>query len=156
MARLALLGFVLMIGVWPTAAVAIEAPRPSLIVVLRATTGLCGSSGHRAIDRQMLPDGTLVPFAIPPGAVLVVTGMAWNFLSQPPNSVQGLGFGPQIADQQLTTMFITGALADGVGRSLGSIQTPQIVLRGDTAFPPCVFGPNPENIFIYGFLHRDI
>jgi hypothetical protein len=57
----------------------VQARTPSKIVVLRssgATTGCTG--GGFLLDRRLGADGSDVPFTIPTGQVLVVTGFSWG------------------------------------------------------------------------------
>src|SRR5262245_22357204 len=46
-------------------------PPPSALVTLRTIGNSCPSGF--AVDRREMPDGTEVPFTIPPGMVLVIT-----------------------------------------------------------------------------------
>src|SRR5262245_21894690 len=73
----------------PPPACARAAPRkPSEIVVLTVSGSTCPLGF--VINRQVLPDGTIAPFAIPDGQVLVLTGVNYVWLGGPANRLQGI------------------------------------------------------------------
>ena len=51
--------------------------KPSSLVTL-TSLGSCGTGSHK-MDTRIMPDGTAVPFVIPPKEVLVITGVEWVF-----------------------------------------------------------------------------
>lgn len=72
----------------PISAEVVAPDKPSQIVHLRGGPG-SGTNctpfvGSTLLDHQLLPDGTTVPFTIPPGRVLVLTGVSWNLFGAPP------------------------------------------------------------------------
>jgi hypothetical protein len=64
--------------------------KPSQIVTL-TYDGFCagGTSLDNIIGIRIMPDGTTQPFTIPPGQVLVVTGIDWSAYRCPPSTAPG-------------------------------------------------------------------
>ena len=63
--------------------------KPSDVLTLRSSGAGCPFPGTRKLDSRVLPDGTLVPYTIPDGQVLVVTGVEWSLQDASPlGSVQ--------------------------------------------------------------------
>ncbi len=99
--------------------------KPSSLVTL-VSLGACGSGSHK-MDTRIMPDGTAVPFVIPPKEVLVLTGIEWVF-------VVAAGQGG-IIDLLLVPpapavgfeVFSAGALAPGNGIGRGSALIPDVV-----------------------------
>ena len=58
--------------------------KPSDVLTLRSSGASCSFPGTRKLDSRVLPDGTLVPYTIPDGQVLVVTGAEWTLQDASP------------------------------------------------------------------------
>jgi hypothetical protein len=140
-------------------AVALEPTRPSQIVMLTTSGGAsCGPSEETALDNQVLPDGTRVPFTLPPGQVLVLTGMSWNLFGQTPDRLTVLGLAVKLGTGIIVGKFRAAALADAGGRSSGSVLIPKVVVRPAPGLPLCVGGfsaGSSGGVFVYGFLNAD-
>jgi hypothetical protein len=52
--------------------------KPSDMVTLRSSGSVCTGSPWRRLDRRVNPDGTVTPYTIPAGQVLVVTSVDWR------------------------------------------------------------------------------
>src|SRR5688572_4220512 len=57
-------------------AAGLEPSKPSQTVLLEPGGSLCPVAG-KIVNTRIQPDGTRVPFSIPPKQVLVITGVDW-------------------------------------------------------------------------------
>jgi hypothetical protein len=140
-------------------AVALEPTLPSQTVMLTtAGSPSCGPAEETALANRVLPDGTRVPFTLPAGQVLVVTGMAWNIFGQTPNQLKVVSVGAKPNANVIALKFVTAALADGTGRATGSVLVPNVVVRSAPGLPICAGGISTQSsggVFVYGFLTTD-
>jgi hypothetical protein len=157
MPHLTLFGIVLLVSLLPATSSAFEARRPNEIITLQGN-GTCGPASNRALDLQVLPNGSLRPFTIPAGEVLVVTGVSWHMVnsSLAPRRVVSVTIGSQFVLGAIRPLFRTGALADATGRSTASVLVPNVVLSAG-GLPPCVSTQgNPAGVLVHGFLYPSI
>ncbi len=126
--------------------------KPSSLVTL-VSLGACGSGSHK-MDTRIMPDGTAVPFVIPPKEVLVLTGIEWVF-------VVAAGQGG-IIDLLLVPpapavgfeVFSAGALAPGNGIGRGSALIPDVVAGpGVDICADVPFGAS--SVTLHGFLAKN-
>lgn len=157
MPRLTTFTLALLVASWPATSQALEPTRPSEVVTLTTSGGgECLSAGQTRLINQILPDGTVAPFAIRRSEVLVVTGVSWNLSFQPPNGNVPIAIVSQTDNSSTQSRFFAGALADAVGNSTGSALVPNVVLDA-TQFLPCVTFPQGQSggIFVHGFVRRN-
>ena len=148
----------LVVGLLLTAPVAntdgLGPDRPSQIVMLRPgihPSSICGTG--TPLDRQVLPDGDEVPFTIPPGRVLVLTGVTWVIGSANPNSSFGVAVSLHFPSGHSTPLFRTGAVTDADGVAFGSALIPNAVAASGPAL--CYATTATGDVSVYGYLTDD-
>ena len=144
---------VLLVALAGTVQAGVLAPaKPSSLVTL-VSLGACGTGSHK-MNTRIMPDGTAVPFVIPPKEVLVLTGIEWVFvvttgqgglidlLLVPP--APALGY----------QVFSAGALAPGNGIGRGSATVPDVVAGpGVDICADVPFGAS--SVTLHGFLAKN-
>ena len=107
--------------------------KPSTLVTLRQGNGtcVCGFMGQ-TIDVQIKPDGTNVPFVIPPGQVLLLDAWTWDLFSAPTAAGTNVAVSLCVGSSVYWVSFgvTDGAVAAGGG------PLPNLVVTGDT--PLCI------------------
>jgi hypothetical protein len=153
MRTLILAVMVMLVGSVGTVHAGVLAPsKPSSVVTL-VSFGACGTGSHK-MDTRIMPDGTAVPFVIPPKEVLVLTGIEWVFtvaggqgglidlLLAPP--------APAVGYQ----VFSAEALAPGNGIGRGSALIPDVVAGpGVDICADVPFGAS--SVTLHGFLAKN-
>ena len=129
------------------------APAKASDVVTLVSVSSCGIGSHK-MDTRIMPDGSAVPFVVPPKRVLVLTGIEWTFVVEagqgglidvllaPPT--------PAIANQ----VFSAGAAAPGNGIGRGSAAIPNVVAGpGVDICADVPFGAS--SVTLHGFLAKN-
>jgi len=131
---------------------AVLAPdKASDLRTLTNTGAICpGTSSAQAVDQQQNPDGTIAPFSIPAGSVLVITSYSFA-ISTSPGSTENVGL---LAINGTTVSGLTQcfAVTDAAGHAGASCTTPAgIAVKGGSTL--CV--SRPSRVFVHGFLAND-
>jgi hypothetical protein len=137
-----------------SAEAALAPSKASMLVTLRSSGATCGASPWKALDTRVNPDGTLSPFVIPEGRVLVVTSVDWR---------QGLIAAGQHSEFFLfpsaTNISINYPIAQAVGAGAGPTGGGSFVVTGTVIGPgtPCWGINDLSNIgsadaLVHGFL----
>jgi hypothetical protein len=102
--------------------------RPSDVVTLVSSGALCPTpiGGDTVFDRRVLADGTRVPFTLPAGKVLVVTGLEFTSSTRSESVAATLFYGNTTTGDSFITV--------GDGHSFGS----DMVVYHDTSVPNLV------------------
>jgi hypothetical protein len=138
----------------PFAASALAPKRASDLVTLVAEgEGECPLGGH-AFDTRVLSDGSQVPFAMPPGRVLVVTGFDFVIGGAPPGAATSVVVNQQPAGTKNASPVLQ---ADGVASASGFIaggvtSNPGVAVSGGV--PLCIL-PAAAGGVLHGFLAKD-
>lgn len=135
-----------------TAGAVVLAPeKPSDLRTLSNTGAMCpGTSSSQAVDEQQNPDGTIAPFSIPAGSVLVVTSYSFA-TSTSPGSTANVGL---LATNGTTVSALAQcfAVGDADGHAGASCTTPAgIAVNGGSTL--CV--SRPARVFVHGFIADD-
>lgn len=158
--RLACCGFAL--GCFFTVASAVASPlapkKPSDLVTLARGDSCDPNPIGRKVDQLQNSDGTLLPFSIPPGKVLVVTGIDWTQGNTgAPNKAEILFLHSQTASGVINPMVTSHDNGSADGRAGASIPVTGVTFKsGETL---CV-SANTGNIGslgvrVHGFLAKD-
>jgi len=119
---------------------------------LTNTGAICpGTSSAQAVDQQQNPDGTIAPFSIPAGSVLVITSYSFAISTSPGSSTENVGL---LATNGTTVSGLTQcfAVTDAAGHAGASCTTPAgIAVKGGSTL--CV--SRPSRVFVNGFLAND-
>ena len=126
--------------------------KPSSVVTL-ASLSACGTGSHK-MDTRIMPDGTAVPFVIPPKEVLVLTGIEWAFsVAAGQGGVIDLLLAPP-APAVGYQVFSAEALAPGNGIGRGSALIPDVVAGpGVDICADVPFGAS--SVTLHGFLAKN-
>jgi hypothetical protein len=128
--------------------------RPSQVVVLRASGSgaVClPNGGGIDLDLRVNADGTVSPYAPPPGYALVITGMDWGTQNGPANEYTPVGIRVTGGQHPAQMVFVTGAQADGAGKTWGSAVVPNVTVAPGAT--PCVgsSGGQLNQVVVHGF-----
>jgi hypothetical protein len=128
--------------------------RPSDIVSLTTAGGSLCDANTYALERQILPDATVVPFTIPDGHVLVLTGIDWIVFA-PPNTYGFATITLYPDPNTRVAVFSSGSSVTGVNNlSAGSALIPNIIVKPGPML--CVGVPGiGSSARVQGFLTRD-
>jgi hypothetical protein len=132
---------------------------PSQLVTIRSSKAVkCGTSPWLALDTQVNQDGTLSPFSIPAGMVLVVTSVDWRQGNTGAPGKQEEFFLFPSADHIDVNFPIVDSLSLGSADSRAgtSLVVTGVAIKSGT---PC-WGVNSPNIgsadvLVHGFLTED-
>jgi hypothetical protein len=146
---MASVGFALMAG--PAGAAVIGPVKPSQVVVLRVSGQgtACQGGGGQEADLQVHPDGTIDPYAPPPGYGFVITGVDWGAAGNGANASTPVAIRIVGAHPKSAVVFVTGSLADASGTSWGSAAVPNVAVAPGTAI--CVGVPGMTQVAIHGY-----
>ena len=131
--------------------------KPSDVLTLRSSGAGCPFPGTRKLDSRVLPDGTLVPYTIPDGQVLVVTGAEWSLQDASPRqlgSVQ-LFLYTQTSSPSPVAFFTDGISTTDTGAYRTSV-VPQAITRPTEGL--CAGANVVEDtllVVVHGFLAKD-
>lgn len=134
--------------------------KPSDLVTLRSSGAKCNPSSWKALDTKVKPDGTLSPFVIPAGQVLVVTSVDWfqGIGSDTPDTFHSVFFLFPSAANITVNYPIAMAVGAGAGPpGGGSVVVTGVVIPAGT---PC-WGINDlsnlgsSDALVHGFLTLD-
>jgi hypothetical protein len=133
--------------------------KPSQLVNLLASPVLSGTAcGHPAFDIQNAADGTRQPFDIPPGQVLVVTGLEWNSAFGTA-STQALAFLVIQSPDGLTcnaAFSTSGAVTDAWGNADATLTIPNgIAVKSGAHLGLQVTNGTLNRAKLYGYLAKD-
>jgi hypothetical protein len=128
--------------------------RPSQVVELRASGSgaVClPMGGGIDLDLQVNSDGTVSPYVPPAGYALVITGMDWGTQNGPPNEYTPVGIRVAGPHKPAPLVFVTGAQADGTGKTWGSALVPNVTVAPGAT--PCVgaSGGDLNQVVVHGF-----
>jgi hypothetical protein len=143
----------------PAAAQGLAPKKAGDLVTLVHTPGSnCGQSFQNGIPitTRILPDGTSVPFAIPEGQVLVLTGISWNLQGPFGFNAAFLTLFLHVEAVPLSVrIFHIGETPDGPISAAGSTDIPNIVMG--SAATPCVLSTASTLLAttLHGFLAPD-
>jgi hypothetical protein len=155
--RTALLSLLAAVPAWALSASAapLTPAKPSQIVTLITTGTVCPSGGLLAVDQQVLPDGSIAPFTIPPRRVLIVTEVSWLILGGTPSSTATFGLRSETAaaTDDPTFFFDSGTTnAQGGSGNLRSVAN-AVVASGATL---CLVGSTGQKqVTVRGFIAKD-
>ena len=137
----------------PAAAGVIGPTRPSQVTVLRVSgqgTGCQGQGGGQEADMQVLPDGSITPYAPPAGMAFVITGIDWGTAGGPADEYVPIAIrvtSPHPGSSAL--VFVTGARSDGAGATWGSALIPNVTVAPGVTI--CVGGSNLTQVAVHGY-----
>lgn len=130
--------------------------KPSQLVTLRNSSGNDCPFNGQAVDRQILPDGTLQPFTIPPKQVLVVTEINWGVVFGPASqsaivavSVQGPSAMPSNA------FFVDVVPTDSAGAAGRTSQVANAIVRSGHTLCVDSVTDGTMTMNVRGFLTKD-
>jgi hypothetical protein len=133
----------------PAAAGPLTPTRPSDVVTLVNGAGNPCTVTGSALDLRVQPDGTRVPFAVPPGRVLVVTGIDFTTPDAAATDVELFVERPPDASQVFVTSTAGG----------GSASIPDVIVGSGSALcvraVPKGGGASPVLAVVHGFLAKD-
>ena len=154
----------LLLTAWSTKAYAgpLAPTKASQIVVLTAASTPCAADPDAtAVNVRNLPDGTTAPFTIPPGQVLVVTGIAYRVSGGLANEAKNvLLFTAKLPFASV--LFFSGVITGdtALGRlGGGSASIPNAIVKAGTEI--CVQASEINGAaaevgaVVYGFLAKD-
>jgi hypothetical protein len=144
---------VMLVALVGTVQAGVLAPsKPSSLVTLMSS-GACGTGSHK-MDTRIMPDGTAVPFVIPPKEVLVLTGIEWVFVvTAGQGGLVDLLLAPP-APAVGYQVFSAEALAPGNGIGRGSALIPDVVAGpGVDICADVPFGTS--SVTLHGFLAKN-
>ena len=125
--------------------------KPSQVVTLAATGTTCVVG--RLFEVQHSADGISVPFSIPPGQVLVVTGFDWSVTGTSGSTVSAfLTIDTGTAFQEA---FSDGALADSSGLATKSVLVPNLIVKSGPRLCAGAGGGALVGALVHGFLAKD-
>ena len=138
----------------PAGATPLAPTKASDVVVLRASGSgatCLPMGGGIDVDLQVLPDGTVVPYAPPAGKALVITGFDWSSTGGTPgvNALTAIRLAGSHGPAPL--VFATGASSDASGTAVESAIVPNVsVFPGVTV---CVGtqGASIGQVVVHGF-----
>jgi hypothetical protein len=121
----------------PAAAGVIGPTKPSQIVVLRVSGGgtNCQGGGGQEADLQVQADGSIGPYAPPPGYAFVITGLDWGAAGNPASEYAPAAIrltNPSHPNSS-SLVFASGSIADGQGKSWGSALVPNVAVAPGTS-----------------------
>ena len=125
-----------------------------LVAVYTKGDGACPVAG-RPFDTRVMPDGTEVPFAIPPKKVFVITSLQFTFeSSSPPNHHATPTVSLQAAGAAVGVPLLVGsAVTDAEGGGSGSVVVPNgVTVRSGTI---CLAVGSSQNGILHGFFAKD-
>lgn len=146
---MASVAFALIAG--PAGAAVIGPVKPSQVVVLRVSgqgTACQGGGGEEA-DLQVHPDGTIDPYAPPPGYGFVITGIDWGAAGNPANEYAPVAIRLPTNHPGGSIVFVSGSVSDAAGKSWGSALVPNVAVAPGTAI--CVGVPGMTQIAVHGY-----
>jgi hypothetical protein len=109
----------------------------------------CQGGGGQEADLQVHPDGTIDPYAPPPGYGFVITGVDWGAAGNGANASTPVAIRIVGAHPKSAVVFVTGSLADASGTSWGSAAVPNVAVAPGTAI--CVGVPGMTQVAIHGY-----
>jgi hypothetical protein len=131
--------------------------KPSDLVTIQTSFQSCNGTPWKALDQQMNPDGTLSPFTIPAGQVLVVTGV--DFVSRRTGSAGHSAeffLFPSAANINVNNLPIVDTMAPGNsdGQAGASIAVTGVAIKAGT---PCwglndISSMGAASVLVHGFL----
>jgi hypothetical protein len=163
-ALIASLASTLLVAAAPNLSAAPLAPsKPSQVVSGVASAVVSPPCGGLAIGLQPSllgrPDGTTVPFAIPPKSVLVVTSLDFFVAGAASNAnvfVQLYARDPASASTAFGSLALAGGLSDAVGAVVGTVQLTAGLVIKPPALPCGVASSGTLSLFIvHGFFAKD-
>lgn len=153
MPRLLPAALLLLVPLTASAAGGLAPKKASEIVRINQTGSLCPLSGYVLDDRQ-LPNGESVPFTIPAGKVLIVTGVTWSATSGTPGAPV-IGVLSSQTPQSLVSHHYSAATFASDGSVLQSVLTPPVVIGAGRSICFYVTAGNFNAASINGFLASD-
>jgi hypothetical protein len=152
LARIAALGLALLAPHVASAAALAPAKASDVVAVYTKGNVDCPNGGT-AFDTRVLPDGTEVPFAIPPKKVFVITSLQFSFEADAPPNHHAT---PTVSLQNGATivpLLVASAVTDAEGDASGSLVVPQgVTVRSGTI---CITVGNSASGMLHGFFAKD-
>jgi hypothetical protein len=137
MSRLLLAALLLLVPFTASAGGGLAPKKASDIVTVSQTGQPCpGGGGYYVLDDRQLPTGQSVSFAIPPGKVLILTGVTWSAVSGTPGApVIGL-----LSSQAPGTSLVSHHYSSATFASDGTVFETELT-------PPAVIAPGRSICF---------
>jgi len=145
------LGLALAAAAAPAGAV-LGPTRASQVVTLISGPRECPLIGD-SFDTQILPDGSMRPFSIPSGQVLVVTEVDWVVAGATPSTFAGFGLmALTLSNSPSTSFFRDGVLADRTGNARHAASVANAVVAPGAQL--CIFreSTGDASALVRGFL----
>jgi hypothetical protein len=136
------------------AAALAPAKASDLVAVYTKGNGDCPVAG-RPFDTRVMPDGTEVPFVIPPKKVFVITSLQFTFeSSSPPNNHATPTVSLQLPGAVTGVPLVIGAaVTDADGGASGSVVVPNgVTVRSGTI---CFAVGTTQSAILHGFFAKD-
>lgn len=134
---------------------ALAPAKPSQIVTLKSGPNDCPALG-KAVDLQILPDGTFHDFAIPANQVLVITEVDWGVVFAPASQAVVLALAVQAPSTSASLpFFIDVAVTDSAGTAGKISPVAHAIVRSGNSL--CVAGGTAvdKSVIVRGFLTKD-
>jgi hypothetical protein len=110
--------------------------------------------GAYPVDRRVRPDGTLEPFAVPAGQVLVLTSASWTFAAGGSSLMVVLSLVAEGGVRRKAVYEVGQAVAGG--HSTGRALLGDLVVRpGDTLCVGTTIATGDAEAAVHGFLTAD-
>jgi hypothetical protein len=140
----------------PATSAGFAAAKPSQIVTLRNSSGNDCPFAGEALDNQVLPDGTILPFTIPAKQVLVITEVNWGVVFGPASQSAVIGLSVQAPSaMQANAFFVDVVPTDSAGTAgRSSVVANAIVRSGNTLCVDNVTS-GTATVIVRGFLTKD-
>jgi hypothetical protein len=151
--RIVALGLALLLPHVAHAAALAPAKASDLVAVYTKGNGDCPVAG-RPFDTRVMPDGTEVPFVIPPKKVFVITSLQFTFeSSSPPNHHATPTVSLQTGAPVGVPLLVGSALTDAEGDGSGSVVVPNgVTVRSGTI---CLAVGESATGVLHGFFAKD-
>lgn len=145
------------VGPTPVSAGVLAPTKPSEIVTLDNGGGIACPAVGKAIDQQILPDGSRQPFVIPPKTVLVITEVGWGAVFAQAAKATGVVLSAQApGDQTANAFFIDAAVSDSVGFATknGAVANAVVSAGRTLCVHPTGSGGGTLTVIVRGFLTK--
>lgn len=146
-----------LVGSAPSSAGPLAPTKPSQIVTLDNLAGAACPVIGKALDQQILPDGTRKPFVIPPKTVLVVTEVGWGATGAGATKATGVVLTTQaVGDSTASAIFLDTAITDSVGFATKNNLVASAIVSADRTLCAHSTGAagNTLTVIVRGFLTK--
>lgn len=134
-------------------AVSVGAPMKASEIVSLVPSGTC-VQGSRAFGLRLMPDGTLAPFSIPTGKVLVLTAIDWSGFAYGPGELAFFGLMIENGSFEVG-LYQSYALSDPAGNAGRDAPLPSLVVKSGHRICGKNANASTGSALLQGFLTAD-